>query len=57
MQRRAGARAHRDGCSLMTNGESTAAQMGAVKVSTMASFRGSMMTATRSAAGSAAVSA
>ena len=34
----------------MMNGLSTAAQMGAVKVSTIASFSGSSMTATRSAA-------
>lgn len=34
----------------MMNGLSTAAQMGAVKVSTIASFSGSSMTATKSAA-------
>lgn len=46
----AGGEARLDGCSLMMNGLSTAAQMGAVKVSTIASFSGSRMTATRSAA-------
>ena len=45
-----GGRARLDGCSLMMKGLSTAAQMGAVKVSTIASFSGSRMTATRSAA-------